>query len=384
MEIRTCYVVESPFILLKNNFMPINWEENLTLNTTKEAVGKVGYSSPSNIALVKYWGKYGDQLPQNPSISFTLDYARTEMVLNFSPKENVQKSNDIDLTFSFEGQNNLKFEEKIRAFFKKLLPSHPYLGQLSFDISSSNSFPHSAGIASSASSMSALALCICSLENKLFNHLKDHEFLEKASFLARLASGSACRSVFPLCASWGKSSSIPSSSNECGTPLAAHLNPVFKTYKDAILLVSKKEKNVSSRAGHKLMEDNPFASTRYNQANQHIGLLMNALALGDLDTFIQITELEAMTLHALMMSSSPYFLLLEPNTIRLIKKIRAFREETKIPVCFTLDAGPNIHLLYPEAFQDAVSAFIQDELSLDCEQNKWISDQVGDGQIQIF
>jgi diphosphomevalonate decarboxylase len=109
-----------------------------------------------------------------------------------------------------------------------------------------------------------------------------------------------------------------------------------------------------------------------------------ALKNGDLDTFIQITELEAMTLHALMMSSSPYFLLLEPNTITLIRKIRSFRENTNIPVCFTLDAGPNIHLLYPEAHQEKVHDFIHNELSAYCEQNKWIADQVGNGPFSLF
>jgi diphosphomevalonate decarboxylase len=214
--------------------------------------------------------------------------------------------------------------------------------------------------------------------------MNEVETMKKASNLARLGSGSACRSIYPLIASWGESAAIPDSSNLNGTPLANDLHPEFRTYKDAILLVSKKEKDVSSRAGHKLMENNPYATVRYEQAKNHLAQLMIALKNGDLDTFIQITELEAMTLHALMMSSSPYFLLLEPNTITLIKKIRTFRENTKIPVCFTLDAGPNIHLLYPEAFQDKVNDFIQNELSAYCEQNKWIADQVGKGPISLF
>jgi len=364
--------------------MPLQREENLSLSSHIQANGKIGFSSPSNIALVKYWGKYGDQLPQNPSISFTLDHSRTEMILEYSPKGEIDKHNTIDLNFSFEGKENRAFGDKITAFLTRLLPSHPYLGQLNFNLSSTNTFPHSAGIASSASSMSALALCICTLENRLFQNMNEIETMKKASYLARLGSGSACRSVFPKIASWGESPSISDSSNEHGTPLAGILNPVFNSYKDAILLVSKKEKDVSSRAGHKLMENNPYALVRYEQARNHITQLMVSLRTGDLDTFIRITELEAMTLHALMMSSSPYFLLLEPNTITLIKKIRSFRENTKIPICFTLDAGPNIHLLYPEAFQDQVNDFIQNELSAYCEQYKWIADQVGNGPISLF
>jgi diphosphomevalonate decarboxylase len=132
------------------------------------------------------------------------------------------------------------------------------------------------------------------------------------------------------------------------------------------------------------MENNPYATVRYEQAKNHLAQLVIALKNGDLDAFIQITELEAMTLHALMMSSSPYFLLLEPNTITLIRKIRSFRENTNIPVCFTLDAGPNIHLLYPEAHQEKVHDFIHNELSAYCEQNKWIADQVGNGPFSLF
>jgi diphosphomevalonate decarboxylase len=232
--------------------------------------------------------------------------------------------------------------------------------------------------------MSALALCICTLENRLFQNMNEVETMKKASYLARLGSGSACRSIYPLIASWGESAAIADSSNLYGTPLANDLHPIFRTYKDAILLVSKKEKDVSSRAGHKLMENNPYATVRYEQAKNHLAQLVIALKNGDLDTFIQITELEAMTLHALMMSSSPYFLLLEPNTITLIRKIRSFRENTNIPVCFTLDAGPNIHLLYPEAHHEKVHDFIHNELSAYCEQNKWIADQVGNGPFSLF
>jgi diphosphomevalonate decarboxylase len=306
------------------------------------------------------------------------------MILEYRLKSELDQHKTIDLTFSFEGKENKVFGDKIKAFFTRLLPSKPYLGQLTFHLSSSNSFPHSAGIASSASSMSALALCICALENRLFQNMNEVESLKKASYLARLASGSACRSLFPEIASWGESAAIPDSSNLFGTPHTNDLHPLFKTYKDAILLVSKKEKDVSSRAGHKLMEDNPYATVRYAQAKNHLVILMAALKNGDLDTFIQITESEAMTLHALMMSSSPYFLLLEPNTIMLIKKIRSFRENTNIPVCFTLDAGPNIHLLYPEIYQEKMNDFIEHELLTHCEQHKWIADQVGKGPFSIF
>ena len=74
----------------------------------------------------------------------------------------------------------------------------------------------------------------------------------------------------------------------------------------------------------------------------------------------------------------PIFLM-KPNTLNLINKIREFREETKIPLCFTLDAGPNVHLLYPESEAEKVEDYIKDVLANYCDQNRWIADRVGDG-----
>jgi diphosphomevalonate decarboxylase len=162
------------------------------------------------------------------------------------------------------------------------------------------------------------------------------------------------------------------------------IHPVFKTYRDAILIVSGETKAVSSRAGHALMEGNPYATARYAQANENIKNLLVALKSGDLDTFINITESEALQLHALMMCSNPSFILMKPNTLHLINEIRAFREETKIPLCFTLDAGPNVHLLYPESEAEKVDGFIKNELVKYCVDGRWIADRVGDGPKKLL
>ena len=139
-----------------------------------------------------------------------------------------------------------------------------------------------------------------------------------------------------------------------------------------------------SRAGHALMEGNPYAPARYAQANENIKNLITALKSGDLDTFIIITESEALQLHALMMCSSPSFILMKPNTLGIINEIRAFRNETQIPLCFTLDAGPNVHLLYPESEAEKVKHFINDRLTAYCVDNKWIADRVGDGPKKLL
>ena len=80
-----------------------------------------------------------------------------------------------------------------------------------------------------------------------------------------------------------------------------------------------------------------------------------------------------------MMCSNPSFILMKPNTLRIINTLYEFRRETDIPVCFTLDAGPNVHLLYPDRDAEMVERFIMDELEPYCVDGKWIADRVGDG-----
>jgi diphosphomevalonate decarboxylase len=340
------------------------------------------WRSPSNIALVKYWGKYGQQMPRNASLSFTLTNAYTETSLHGTAKTNVDSV--ISVNFLFEGKSEPKFAEKIVRYFDGLRNYFPFIAEYHWEISSQNSFPHSTGIASSASSMSALALCLCSVEQQLQGiALHDDAFFRKASIVSRLGSGSACRSVYPELALWGRHDDIPGSSDEYALPMQQQLHPVFRQMQDAILIVSKKVKDVSSRAGHALMEGNPYAHARYEQANTHITDILHALVNGDITAFGRIVEKEALTLHALMMTSEPSYLLMRPNTLAIIEKIRSLRETKGVPVCFTLDAGPNVHLLYPKEVSATVETFIQEELLAHCEERQWIKDYTGTGPAVI-
>ena len=332
--------------------------------------GKVGWQSPSNIALVKYWGKRGKQLPQNPSISFTLSECRSETFVTF------EKADRFGFRFFFEGKENPAFGAKIEKFLLENQAFFPFINQLHLKVESCNTFPHSSGIASSASSMSAFVMCLLDIENQIVSQQFD---FQKASYFSRLASGSAARSVYPKMALWGATPCFEGSSDEYAVPLENDIHPVFKTYRDSILIVSGETKSVSSRAGHGLMEGNPYALARYARANENIKNLLVALKSGDLDTFINITESEALQLHALMMCSNPSFILMKPNTLCIIEAVRNFRNETQIPLCFTLDAGPNVHLLYPESEAEKVENFIKSELITYCNQGRWIADHVGDG-----
>ncbi len=331
--------------------------------------------SPSNIAIVKYWGKHGNQLPNNPSISFTLSNCFTETKITYNNIDSqFFKSSDsqISLDFFFEGKENQAFKDKIEKFILKNEQYFSFLKGLHLNIESRNSFPHSSGIASSASSMSALVMCLLGIK------YKDREIdLQEASFLSRLASGSAARSVYPTMTLWGKTPSLPNSSDEYAIPIGDMIAPVFKSYHDTILIVSSKEKSVSSRAGHSLMDNHPMAESRYATARKNTEDLLTILKQGDIEGFIKIAEAEANQLHDLMATSKPSYTLKEPNTINIINKILEFRKDTSLPICYTLDAGPNVHLLYPDFCTDKVQLFIEDVLKDYCFDNKYIEDKVG-------
>jgi diphosphomevalonate decarboxylase len=335
------------------------------------------WKSPSNIALVKYWGKRNNQIPENTSVSFSLSESFTNTEVNI-----LQSSgNEIpSFEFFFEGQRQLTFEEKISVFFDRVKDYIPEVSRLPLQISSSNTFPHSSGIASSASAMSALSLALLDLEQQVSGKsMTQQDFLRTASIMSRLGSGSAARSVYGGYTMWGKLEEIKESSDEYAIPLNKKVHQDFMTMYDSILIVEAGSKSVSSTKGHLLMKDNPYAPVRYKMANENTRTLLKVLEEGDFEKFITLVESEAMTLHALMMASSPWFILMQANTIKLIKKIVDFRKQNAVPVCFTLDAGPNIHLLYPDNVRASVVNFIENELLEHLANARWIDDKIGSG-----
>lgn len=340
----------------------------------------VSWQSPSNIALVKYWGKTGIQLPLNPSLSMTLSEARTITKLTALPRE---EEGAIILEFFFNGKPEPAFGARMEKFLNQIMDLFPFLGQVKLKIETHNTFPHSAGIASSASAFGALALCICSLEAELCGLLlTEHEFKTKASYAARLGSGSACRSLFPAFTLWGFTKALPGSSDLLALEVT-DIHPDFYTLRDAIIIVHEEEKKVSSSEGHNRMNGHPFGKARIKQANENIGKLLLAMKTGDKQSFISIVENEAMTLHALMMTSENGFMLMHPETIRIINRIQEWRTELGVEVCFTLDAGPNVHLLFFEKDNEQIQKLIVDDLFKNTKQKFIINDLCGKGPVKL-
>jgi diphosphomevalonate decarboxylase len=340
--------------------------------------GNFQWSAPSNIALVKYWGKKDNQIPANPSVSFTLNNCKTITKLAFAKKENDGK---FSFDLLFEGKPKEDFKPKIQKFLERIEIYLPFLKDYHFTIDTENTFPHSSGIASSASGMAALAMNLMSLEKVLNPEMTEEYFYQKASLLARLGSGSACRSVKGQVVVWGHHANISGSSDLFGVEFPNVIHANFKNYQDTILLVDKGEKQVSSTVGHDLMHDHPFAERRFTQAHENLDKLITIFENGNLDEFIKIVESEALTLHAMMMTSMPYFILMKPNTLEIINAIWKYRNETQIPVCFTLDAGANVHVLYPNKDKPKVLQFIQHELVGYCQNGQYICDEIGNGAL---
>ncbi|TAN11650.1 MAG: diphosphomevalonate decarboxylase [Chitinophagaceae bacterium] len=323
---------------------------------------------PSNIALVKYWGKRDNQLPCNTSLSMTLNDSFSEVSLQYSEKH----SSLTEFGYYFEGIPKENFRARVLEYVIKQKEFSSLLKNYALRIDSKNNFPHSAGIASSASAFAAIAAVLL----KASAISSDTDFTRDASRLARLGSGSACRSFYGPYASWGHLREINNSSDDYAIPVK-EIHENFRSMRDAVLIVEDSPKKIPSSVGHAMMKHHPFAAARFQQADKHCIEMLSALKNGDMEAFISITEGEALSLHAMMMTSGDYYLLFKPETVYIMEQIFQFRKDTGLPVCFTLDAGPNVHLLYPESIEEKIIQFLKNNF---CDQLKSvIYDHAGQG-----
>ena len=313
---------------------------------------------PSNIALIKYWGKYENQIPANPSISYTLSQCRTITEMEFAEGEN------FSVKLFLSGKEEPKFAEKTAKYLAGIEKYLPWVLRGSFVIKTENTFPHSSGIASSASGFGALAKCLMALDKEISGEKSSEETLQKASLLARLGSGSACRSLYNGLVVWGATPVVSGSADEYAVPYpVSEIHPIFRDFNDWVMLIHEGQKSVSSTVGHGLMNGNPYAQVRFAEAAKNFFILQEILKNGDMDGFIKLVEHEALTLHAMMMVSDPAFILMQTGTLETIHKVWDFRRETGLPLFFTLDAGANVHLLFPnDGQQERIKAFIETEL----------------------
>lgn len=333
---------------------------------------EVSASCPSNIALIKYWGKYANQIPANPSISYTLNHCKTNTTMVF--KANAP----FEVKTFLAGKEEIQFAEKIKRYFQNIEPYLPWILKGSYTISTENTFPHSSGIASSASGFGAIAKCLVEIEQAFTTSHQPTAINQKASFLARLGSGSACRSLYNGLVVWGETPEVEGSSDLFAVPYPNDdIHPIFKNFNDWVLLIHEGQKSVSSTVGHGLMNTNPYAERRFQEARDNFVPLKDILKSGDMARFITLVEHEALTLHAMMMMSEPAFILMKTGTMEVINKVWNFRNETGLPLFFTLDAGANVHLLFPNnGKEDQIKSFIESELLQHTQKGGVVKDEM--------
>jgi diphosphomevalonate decarboxylase len=284
-----------------------------------------------NIAFIKYWGNRDNELrlPSNGSISMNLDGLFTRTSVSFQP--------------------SLPFDELIingREITGKGLDRVAYILDLvrqmagiqdKAEIVSENNFPAGAGIASSAAAFAALALAS--------SHAAGLTLSEKQlSRLARRGSGSACRSIPAGFVEWRMGSGDEDSVAES---IAA---PNHWDLADCVAIVSAGHKKTGSTEGHALAGTSPLHATRVEDAPRRLDMCRRAILERDFETLAHIIELDSDIMHAVMMTSNPPLLYWQSATVEIFYAVREWRAGG-LPVAFTVDAGPNVHVICPRKIQ---------------------------------
>ena len=309
-------------------------------------IGKA--KGPINIALIKYWGKEDEELitPLNNSISLTLDmntfYTETKITIQQIEKNinNEIKENIITLTINgkpFNVTNRIK--NVFKKFFSLDIPICKELSSLLLDIKieSMNTFPIASGCASSASSMAALVLAITSALN-LQNILSKTEL----SKIARMGSGSACRSIFGGVSEW-----------VTGVGELSFAQQLYKNdYWDLgvkLIIVNQKEKDVSSSIGMKITkETSELFKYRINHVvKNNIEKLKKSLEEKDFSNLAEVIIKDSNNFHACCRDSYPTINYLNEESDFIMKCVYTLNKINEKNICaYTFDAGSNAFLIY--------------------------------------
>jgi diphosphomevalonate decarboxylase len=297
-------------------------------------------ASCANIALIKYWGNRDDalRLPSNGSISMNLDGLFTRTQVAFEP----ELSQD---TLLLNGtQENGKALERMDGFLdlvRSLAGKKLYAR-----VVSENNFPTGAGIASSAAAYAALSLAAT---RALELNLSEVEL----SRLARRGSGSACRSIPPGFVEW-----LPGA-DDASSYAVSIAPPEHWRLVDCIAIVEPEPKATGSTEGHRLASTSPLQSARVADAPRRLDVCRRAILERDFDALAAITELDSNLMHAVMMTSTPPLFYWQPSSLHLMIEIKQWRQHG-LPVCYTLDAGPNVHVLCLEEAVDLVRSRLEE------------------------
>ena len=281
-----------------------------------------------NIAFIKYWGNRDDSLnlPANGSLSMNLAglETRTTVEVNAHLSADSLTLNGQTLTGA-PLQRVSAFLDIVRSMAKNNGYAH---------VTSANNFPTAAGIASSASAFAALSLAA----SKAYGLTLDEAALSQ---LARRGSGSACRSVPGGFVEW-------LSGEDDKTSYAVSIAPADHwLLTDCVAVVAAGHKEIGSTDGHTLASSSPLQTARLAQAEARLSVCRQAILQRDFAALADVMELDSNLMHAVMMTSTPPLFYWQPATLTIMHAVQAWRKAGQ-EICYTVDAGPNVHVIYPE------------------------------------
>jgi diphosphomevalonate decarboxylase len=355
-------------------------------------------SAPSNIALTKYWGKQTNelQIPLNSSLSFTLggfrSFTTVRVVHGTWPWDQwltlgsnlVKSKHTISWT---QAQEESAPDAKLAAFLDLFLSE--VFPDVSLSVETYNNFPTACGIASSASGFAALVGALADLLN-LSRFFTTSEVEYWCTQWARIGSGSALRSALAFhpnstsqkqFVAWHFDANIlPVCASSAAVKIEAH--GVFQELRSCVVVLDDGQKSISSSAGHKSVQTSPLFPFRICQMPQRQHKLISALEAGDFDAVTEIAERDAFEMHALMQTSQPPAIYFGAITSHFVKSFVEFRNATGCKAFWSLDAGPNVHLLHLPNEIENVRSFIQrfaDETSAPIQGVKVLWNQCDEG-----
>ncbi|MBL7479501.1 GHMP family kinase ATP-binding protein [Legionella bononiensis] len=286
--------------------------------------------APANIALIKYMGKKdgNSNLPDNSSLSYTLNHLLTTVKLEKIPTKK-DMWEPLNIPGAAEFKLSTSSQKRYTDHLAMLKEHFGYTG--GFLIQSSNNFPHSSGLASSASSFAALTKCATIALSELTN--KPLPSIDEQAQLSRLGSGSSCRSFYSPWALWKE--------NEVKA-----IDLPYKNLIHQVIVVSSEEKKVSSSEAHQRVKSSPFYAERHKRAEENLKLLLDAFLNEEWERIYKLCWREFQDMHNLFSSCEQPFSYITSHCMDILKILEAnWKKEGDGPIV-TMDAGPNIHLLY--------------------------------------
>lgn len=298
-----------------------------------------GIASP-NIAFIKYWGNRDHELriPSNGSISMNLEGLFTRTRVRFDPE---LACDELLLEGQAQTGAALQRVSAMLSRVRKMAGLDCYAR-----VESSNNFPMGAGIASSASAFAALSLAASQAAGMELDEAG-------LSRLARTGSGSACRSVPAGFVEWRSGDRHENSYAYSIAP------PEHWALVDCVAIVSQVHKATGSSEGHPLAYTSPLQTARVDDAPRRLDICRKAILERDFEALAEIVELDSNLMHGVIMTSTPRILYWQPATLAVMRAVIDWRTEG-LPVCYTIDAGPNVHVICTAPFAAKVKERLED------------------------